>query len=59
MALDLLISLMWPRFAYLQTQIGYEVKESGMPGLTGSEVERLYDQGMAWLEGAKSAGSVQ
>lgn len=45
--------------AYLQTQIGYEVKESGMPGLTGPEVERLYDQGKAWLEGAKSAGSVQ
>ena len=45
--------------AYLQPQIGYEVKESGMPGLTGPEVERLYDQGRAWLEGAMSAGSVQ
>ena len=45
--------------AYLQTQIGYEVKQSGMPGLTGPEVERLYDQGKAWLDGAESAGAVQ
>ena len=36
--------------AYLQTQIGYEVKRD-MPGLTGPEVERLYACGKAWLAG--------
>ncbi|GAB4271745.1 MAG: nuclear transport factor 2 family protein [Pararhodobacter sp.] len=44
---------------YLQTQAGFKVKESGMPGLTGPEVERLYRQGAAWLEGAESAGRVE
>ena len=37
--------------AYLQTAIGYEVKPD-MPGLTGPEVERLYERGAAWLAGA-------
>ena len=45
--------------AYLQSQIGYEVKEKGMPGLNGPEVELLYRQGREWLEGATSAGSVR
>jgi hypothetical protein len=36
--------------AYLQTQIGYEVKRD-MPGLTGPEVEALYARGRAWLAG--------
>jgi hypothetical protein len=36
--------------AYLQTRIGYDVK-SDMPGLVGPEVERLYQQGAAWLAG--------
>ncbi len=36
--------------AYLQTQIGYEVKRD-MPGLKGPEVERLYACGKAWLAG--------
>jgi hypothetical protein len=45
-------------FAYLQTEIGYKVKEKGMPGLTGPEVEHLYQQGTAWLEGAENAGVV-
>ena len=44
--------------AYLQTEIGYKVKEKGMPGLTGPEAESLYQQGTAWLDGAKSAGDV-
>ena len=35
--------------AYLQTQIGYEVKRD-MPGLRGPEVEALYRRGRAWLE---------
>lgn len=42
--------------AYLQTQIGYDVKRSGMPGLTGPEVERLYAEGKAWLAGAPDPG---
>jgi hypothetical protein len=36
--------------AYLQTQIGFEVKPD-MPGLTGPEVEALYARGRAWLVG--------
>jgi hypothetical protein len=36
--------------AYLQTQIGYDVKRD-MPGLTGAEVEDLYARGAAWLSG--------
>ncbi|WP_024337327.1 nuclear transport factor 2 family protein [Bradyrhizobium japonicum] len=34
--------------AYMQELIGYKVKRD-MPGLTGSEVEKLYDEGRAWL----------
>ena len=37
--------------AYLQTQIGYPVKDD-MPGLTGPEVEALYARGAGWLAGA-------
>jgi hypothetical protein len=36
--------------AYLQTQIGYQVKPD-MPGLKGPEVEALYARGRAWLDG--------
>lgn len=36
--------------AYLQTQIGYEVKRD-MPGLKGPEVEALYARGTRWLKG--------
>ncbi len=36
--------------AYLQTQIGYEVKRD-MPGLKGPDVERLYACGKRWLAG--------
>jgi SnoaL-like domain len=35
---------------YLQTKIGYKVKPD-MPGLDGPEVERLYNDGAAWLAG--------
>ena len=42
--------------AYLQTRVGYAVKERGMPGLKGPEVEQLYADGRAWLEGAPSPG---
>ena len=42
--------------AYLQSQIGYDVKRSGMPGLKGPEVEQLYAEGEQWLAGAVSSG---
>ena len=42
--------------AYLQTQVGYTVKEKGMPGLKGPEVEKLYAEGKAWLEGSATPG---
>lgn len=42
--------------AYLQTQVGYKVKEQGMPGLKGPEVEKLYAEGKAWLEGSATPG---
>jgi hypothetical protein len=36
--------------AYLQTQLGYNVKPD-MPGLKGPQVEALYSRGAAWLAG--------
>ena len=36
--------------AYLQTQLGYNVKPD-MPGRKGPEVEALYSRGAAWLAG--------
>ena len=41
---------------YLQTQVGYAVKETGMPGLKGPEVEKLYREGKAWLAGSANPG---
>jgi hypothetical protein len=41
--------------AYLQTEIGYQVKPD-MPGLKGPEVEALYARGRAWLEGGPLSG---
>jgi hypothetical protein len=41
--------------AYLQSRIGYPVKRD-MPGLTGPEVEALYERGRVWLEGRIAAG---
>lgn len=38
---------------YLQTKLGMNVKRD-MPGLTGPEVEALYAQGSAWLEGGNA-----
>lgn len=40
--------------AYLQTQIGYEVK-TDMPGLKGEKVAALYAAGARWLSGADHA----
>lgn len=42
--------------AYLQTKAGFEVK-LGLPGVRGLEVEKLYDEGRAWLEGAPTPGT--
>ncbi|HEY3612312.1 MAG TPA: nuclear transport factor 2 family protein [Gaiellales bacterium] len=36
--------------AYLQTQVGYDVK-ADMPGLEGPELAELYARGAAWLRG--------
>lgn len=36
--------------AYLQTQIGYEVKPD-MPGLKGAEIAALHVRGNSWLDG--------
>ena len=36
--------------AYLQTEVGYDVKRD-MPGLEGREVEQLYARGARWLQG--------
>lgn len=36
--------------AYVQTQIGYDVKVD-MPGLIGPEVEALYERCQSWLDG--------
>jgi len=38
--------------AYVQTQIGFEVKRD-MPGLVGPGVERLYRRGAQWLAGGE------
>jgi hypothetical protein len=35
---------------YAQTGLGFEVKRD-MPGLTGPEVQKLYERGAAWLAG--------
>jgi hypothetical protein len=41
--------------AYLQSKIGFKVK-LGLPGLRGPEVEKLYIEGKAWLEGSAHPG---
>ena len=47
----------YKHLAYLQTQVGYKVKEQGMPGLKGPEVQKLYAEGADWLAGAPSPGT--
>jgi hypothetical protein len=42
--------------AYAQEAIGYRVKRD-MPGLTGPEVENLYNRGRAWLGGDLAHGA--
>ncbi|MGI5130028.1 nuclear transport factor 2 family protein [Pseudonocardia sp. CA-107938] len=41
--------------AYLQTRAGFAVR-TGLPGLTGEAVERLYDEGAKWLAGSAFPG---
>jgi hypothetical protein len=41
--------------AYLQAKVGFQVKEA-LPGVKGAAVEKLYDEGKAWLEGAPTPG---
>jgi hypothetical protein len=40
---------------YLQTKAGFKVR-TGLPGLTGPVVQRLYDEGAKWLAGSAVAG---
>jgi hypothetical protein len=41
--------------AYLQSKIGFNVKNN-LPGLRGPAVQTLYDEGRAWLSGARTPG---
>jgi hypothetical protein len=41
--------------AYLQSKNGFNVK-TGLPGLRGTAVEKLYAEGRAWLAGSKRPG---
>jgi SnoaL-like domain len=43
--------------AYVQTKNGFNVKH-GLPGLRGAAVEKLYEEGRAWLAGTASPGDV-
>jgi hypothetical protein len=40
---------------YLQTKAGFTVK-TGLPGLTGEAVQRLYTEGAGWLGGSEAPG---
>ncbi|GHJ26679.1 hypothetical protein TPA0910_11120 [Streptomyces hygroscopicus subsp. sporocinereus] len=42
---------------YLQTKAGFTVK-TGLPGLTGEAVRRLYDEGAKWLAGSATPGNL-
>ena len=41
---------------YLQTKAGFAVR-LGLPGLRGPEVQALYAEGRAWLDGSPTAGT--
>ena len=41
--------------AYLQSKIGFNVK-GNLPGLRGAAVQKLYEEGRAWLAGSRTAG---
>ena len=42
--------------AYLQSKIGFAVKKD-LPGLRGPVVQKLYDEGKAWLAGSARPGN--
>jgi len=44
--------------AYLQSKVGFTVKQ-GLPGLRGDAVQRLYDEGAAWLAGSARPGNTE
>jgi hypothetical protein len=44
--------------AYVQSVLGFDVKRD-MPGLTGPEVEALYERGMRWLAGEILTGEAR
>jgi hypothetical protein len=44
--------------AYIQSVIGYDVKHD-MPGLTGPELEALYERGARWLAGETTKGEAR
>ena len=41
--------------AYLQSKIGFAVKDN-LPGLRGPAVQKLYEEGRAWLAGSATPG---
>ena len=41
--------------AYLQSKIGFPVKDN-LPGLRGAVVQKLYEEGRAWLAGSATPG---
>jgi len=44
--------------AYLQTQVGFDVMKTGLPVMKGPDVEKLYAEGAAWLDGAPTPGKL-
>jgi hypothetical protein len=45
----------YQHLGYLQAKAGFAVK-TGLPGLTGEAVTRLYEEGAAWLAGSPTPG---
>lgn len=47
----------YKHLAYLQAKNGFKIKEGlRLPGLRGPEVEKVYAEGKAWLEGSEKPG---
>ena len=57
---DLLLSFPvgYQHLGYTLTQLGYKAKRTGLPGLKGPEIKKLYKEGEDWLEGDVSPGSI-
>ncbi len=45
----------YKHLGYLQSRSGFKVK-MGLPGLRGPEVQKVYDEGRAWLAGSPKPG---